>query len=547
MGRGVSEFFQGSMIAGAGLAIAGCAPVVGEGEPGVGTASFQNGLGSYVGASDAEIREASAAENFGEDVTCNVDGDDGAGKDKSCLIRWSLAGLPAGAVVESARIELQIVNSTANTYDVYGVRRPWSESTATWTDATASERWGTPGNTSVTDRGVPIGRITGEGRISVDLNAAGLAVVQSWADSDAENAGIMIANPSKGDGVDFASSEHESTAYRPKLSITYRVENGTLAPGEPGPTEPNLLVAFIGDQGATNHSDSVLQLIRAEGAAAVVHNGDFDYGDDPPVWNARIDAILGPDYPYFAIIGNHDAARWDGPDGYASFIAARHARVPEMSCVGELGVKANCTFRGLRLVQSCIGTTELSGHGDCSPDSAEQVGFLRDSLAAHDALWTICAWHKNQNDMQVGLKPDEVGWDAYRECMNAGAMITTGHEHSYSRTLTLTNVGDVSLGHGATGVFDTVQLGAGRSFVVVSGIAGYGVRGYAASDHDDDTWWASYYTADKWLKNGVVEPGGGTYGALFVRFYVDGDPRRARAYFKDINGRIVDEFTVRTR
>jgi hypothetical protein len=36
----------------------------------------------------------------------------------------------------------------------------------------------------------------------------------------------------------------------------------------------------------------------------------------------------------------------------------------------------------------------------------------------------------------------------------------------------------------------------------------------------------------------------GNYGALFIRFYVDGNPNKAYAYFKDVSGRIVDTFTI---
>lgn len=308
-------------------------------------------------------------------------------------------------------------------------------------------------------------------------------------------------------------------------------------------TVPNLLIAFIGDQGANGNSDAVLQLIKREGAAAVVHNGDFDYEDNPTVWDSRISGILGPNYPYFAIVGNHDAKAWNGPNGYASYIAARHARVPEMQCTGELGVKANCYFRDLHMVQSCVGTNEL--RASCGKDATEQVNFIRDSLAEDTSVWSICNWHKNQNDMQVGGKTDEVGWGAYRECMKAGAMISTGHEHSYSRTLTLTNMGDVTSGHGKTGAFGTMEIASGKTFVFVSGLAGVGIRNYIAELHDDDTWWASYYAANRWMKDGVLKQGVATYGALFVRFHVDGDPKKAKAYFKNVDDRIVDEFVIR--
>lgn len=307
-------------------------------------------------------------------------------------------------------------------------------------------------------------------------------------------------------------------------------------------TAENLLVAFIGDQGDGSGADQVLRLIEREGAAATIHNGDFDYDDDPDAWDARIDAILGASYPYFAIVGNHDVAAWRGPSGYAAKIAARTARVPEMQCAGELGVKATCTFRGLYLVQSCVGTNEL--RESCAKDSSEQVSFLRSALGSNHSVWSVCNWHKNQRDMQVGTKPDEVGWLAYQECMKAGALIATGHEHSYARTRNLTNLGVRAAGHGAVGRHDALTLAPGKTFVFVSGLGGHSVREFDAELHGADTWWSSYYTKDAWLMNGTPKSGGGTHGALFVRFHVDGDPRKAKAYFKDVNGRLVDSFTL---
>jgi len=44
-------------------------------------------------------------------------------------------------------------------------------------------------------------------------------------------------------------------------------------------------IAFIGDQGLGPNAQAVLTLIRNEGAAAVLHSGDFDYQDDPKAWD----------------------------------------------------------------------------------------------------------------------------------------------------------------------------------------------------------------------------------------------------------------------
>ena len=43
-------------------------------------------------------------------------------------------------------------------------------------------------------------------------------------------------------------------------------------------------------------------------------------------------------------------------------------------------------------------------------------------------------WHKNQRILQVGSKSDEVGFEAYNRCAKMGAIIVTGHEHSYCRS-----------------------------------------------------------------------------------------------------------------
>ncbi len=307
----------------------------------------------------------------------------------------------------------------------------------------------------------------------------------------------------------------------------------------PTKTPKNLLVAFLGDQGNTIEGEQVLALVKKEGAAAVVHLGDFDYVNEPATWEARIDAVLGPSFPYFAVAGNHDVPLWSD---YAKLIAARAARVPDMRCTGEPGVRANCNFRGLHIVQSCIGMPELGAR--CARDSEDQLTFLRESLAAHRSIWSVCAWHKNQRDMQVGTKTDEVGWAAYQACQKAGAFIATGHEHSYSRTRTLTKLGSREDAHGATGLYDLVTVGPGKTFVFVSGIGGASLRPFDHALHDADAWWASYYTSNGWKQNGVVEEGVASPGALFIRFHVDDNPKKAAAYFKDVNDRIVDTFTI---
>ena len=292
-------------------------------------------------------------------------------------------------------------------------------------------------------------------------------------------------------------------------------------------TMPNLKVAFIGDQGRGSSARAVLELIRDEGAVMVLHQGDFDYSDDPEAWDGLISGVLGPSFPYFASVGNHDVNAWAGAEGYQQKLLDRLSRIPGARCVGEYGVKAACTYQGLFFILSGAGTLG-SGH----------AAYIREQLAGNDSVWSICSWHKNQRAMQVGGKSDEVGWGPYEACREGGAIIATGHEHSYSRTKTLNNT-EFQTGAPLWPDPDAVRVGDGSTFVFVSGLGGASIRTQercrpTTPPYGCNGEWASIYTSEQAAK----------YGALFIEFNVDGNPRKAVGYFKNIDGEAVDSFTV---
>jgi predicted phosphodiesterase len=279
-------------------------------------------------------------------------------------------------------------------------------------------------------------------------------------------------------------------------------------------TTDKVKIAFIADQGLGPDAREVLRLIREEGAEVVLHQGDFDYRDDPAAWEAQINDMLGADFPYLASIGNHDGARWYGDDGYQRLLEDRLDRIG-ISWKGELGVKASLHYRGIFVVQVAPGIIG-SGH----------AAYIREQLATDRSLWSICSWHKNMGDMQVGGKSDETGWGVYEEAVRGGAIIATGHEHSYSRTHLLRFAPRKTI----VNTSDDLVIRKGESFAFVSGLGGASIR-----DQDrSGTWWASVYTSDQ----------GANPGALFGTFLVDGLSNRAEFYFKDIDGNVVDRFTV---
>jgi len=287
---------------------------------------------------------------------------------------------------------------------------------------------------------------------------------------------------------------------------------------------PNFTVAFIGDQGSSSDALAVLSLIKSEGADMVLHQGDFDYLNNPNAWDQRINDVLGPDFPYFASIGNHDVPAWNG---YQVKLAERLTRIQGANCTGDLGVKSSCRYQGLFFILSGVGTMG-SGH----------ESYIRDELAQSDAIWRICSWHKNQRNMQIGGKGSETGWGVYEACREGGAIIATAHEHSYERTKTLISMQNQSIDPEWPDP-QQVRVAPGASFVFVSGLGGNSVRDQerclpSTPPYGCNGEWASIYSSNQ----------GATHGALFCSFNVAGQSDQAYCYFKDIGSIVPDEFTI---
>ncbi len=310
------------------------------------------------------------------------------------------------------------------------------------------------------------------------------------------------------------------------LCVVIALPSPVLSQGDIPPV--NFTIAFIGDQGLGLNAEAVLNLIKNEGAHAVLHQGDFDYVDNPAGWDGQINGILGPNFPYFASIGNHDEARFYGSGGYQEFLAARMTRLG-IPWVGDLGAQSSFYYEGIFIVLTAPGTPGTFG--------TNHDLYIRDRLATDNSIWRISSWHKNMRSMQVGGKGDETGWGVYEESRAGGAIIATGHEHSYSRTHILSSFENQTV----ASTENTLVLASddpntpadeGRSFAFVSGLGGLSIRDQQLSGN----WWASIYTSDQ----------GANYGALFGVFHYQGNPRLAHFYFKNINGTIVDDFFVQS-
>ena len=289
-------------------------------------------------------------------------------------------------------------------------------------------------------------------------------------------------------------------------------------------TDTNFRVAFIGDQGLDSNAIAVLNLIKDEGAQMVLHQGDLDYEDNPDAWDKMISNVLGDDFPYFVSIGAHDKLKWDE---YQQKLYDRLKKIPDAKCIGDLGVKSSCIYKGLYFIQ--VGPA-LKGSGHSA--------FIESQLNNNDHIWRICSWAKNMTEMQLGQKANAVGWEVYENCKNHGAIIATAHEHTYSRTKTLIDI-ENQIVDAQWSEPDKLRVKENSTFVFVSGIGGESIRNQDrclpfSYPYGCNGEWASIYTKDQ----------DADFGALFCTFNAGGQPNKADCYLKNIQGKIIDKFTV---
>jgi predicted phosphodiesterase len=283
-------------------------------------------------------------------------------------------------------------------------------------------------------------------------------------------------------------------------------------------TEPNLKVAFIGDTAAGTDFKRVLDLIKAEGADLVMVQGDLTYGNSASDWFRAIDGALqptagasGPRIPYFVSKGNHDSDWGTIGSGLKSRLAQWNI-VP----TNNDPTKKNyaLAYKGLEIVM--VSDKETS--------NPTRDKYVEQQLAEDNHIWKICSWHKNQRMSNVGPKSDEMGWAIYETCRRRGAIVAQGHSHTYSRSKTLTAAATQTIDAECNNPFD-LCIGPGRDFFFDSSLGGNDIRGLNSSVASKPHF-ASAFSGD--------------YGALFIEFNVDGDPRKARGYFKTVGNVVAD-------
>jgi len=302
--------------------------------------------------------------------------------------------------------------------------------------------------------------------------------------------------------------------------IQWLISNGIIVVEENTIHEyQELLVAFIGDQGGSTYLSSdldVLNLIKNEKAQLVVHQGDLGFEhDNPDEWDEKISSTLGKDFPYIASQGHHDKP-WNQYQ-----IKLQERLNSDLICNGNLGIKSTCTYHNLLF--TVIAPGEYT-------DDSDYDSFVQEQLRDNDSYWKICSMHNDMYSMQAEAKLNKTGMEVFEACRNGGAIVATGHQHFYARSGNIIefvepNNQRIDLEWSES---NKLRVKEGSTFTFISGLGGSPVTNQA------------YY---EWPVNYATEQNA-AHGALFCIFNAGGQPNKAYCYFKDVDGAIVDSFTI---
>jgi len=190
---------------------------------------------SFSPTADTQIAKSAATTNYGGVTSLKVDGDDptGSGEDKYALLKFDLSSIPTTATIQSAKLTTNVTNGSWQSYEIYALKKAWSESAATWQSSGTSGAWATAGAKGATDReSTVLGSLSANsaGSATNSLNSSGISKVQSWVQKPSSNYGFVIADTTNDDGIGFDSKEGTSA---PKLQVTYTDSSSSPPPSPP--------------------------------------------------------------------------------------------------------------------------------------------------------------------------------------------------------------------------------------------------------------------------------------------------------------------------
>ncbi len=184
------------------------------------TAVLQQGLNGYTGARDTSITSRSQTLTQGMNPTLVVLAPPAP---EAVLLKWDLSatGISASSL-QSVSITINVTRGATGVFNLYAMETPWDANQASWLNAKTRLPWDAPGATGINDSGTTVlGTLTNPaaGQATINLNAAGVALVKNWLSGPTTNFGLVLRSLDGASELDFDSSEAATVSNRPAMAL----------------------------------------------------------------------------------------------------------------------------------------------------------------------------------------------------------------------------------------------------------------------------------------------------------------------------------------
>ncbi|MCW5849559.1 MAG: DNRLRE domain-containing protein, partial [Anaerolineae bacterium] len=224
---------------------------------------------SLTSVADTHLRFGDPTKNYGSDTTM-LTRPANASSLKHSLVRFDVSSIPAGAVIQSATLNLTVTGArSSNHFDkVYRMLTAWTEGTGTtgsgasWNTRDGSNGWLFGGFTSNDYDPTLLGTITpnANGLKTLDVTAA----VDAWVNGGQPNNGLaVVSTGTDGGDAKYATREDGTASRRPSLSVVYLLPtvggcSGTVS------ANPQADTWVIQDSANANHGTDNLLSIKPD-------------------------------------------------------------------------------------------------------------------------------------------------------------------------------------------------------------------------------------------------------------------------------------------